>query len=48
MEVRQSGDYGKRSSVTPEESSEQVARAEEFLQLGERTIGSIPPQTEAE
>ena len=46
MEVRQSGDYGKGGTVTPEESAEQLSRAEEFLQLGEQMIGPIPPREE--
>jgi uncharacterized protein (UPF0332 family) len=43
MEVRHAGDYGRGSTtVTPEEASEQIAHAEEFLRLAERLIGALP------
>ena len=35
MEVRHAGDYGGLNDVTAEESAEQIARAEEFLGLGQ-------------
>ena len=40
MEVRHAGDYGRTKTVTPEESTIQLARAKEFLELAERLIGS--------
>jgi uncharacterized protein (UPF0332 family) len=44
MEVRHAGDYGRGSTtVTPDEASEQIAHAEEFLRLGERLIGPLSP-----
>lgn len=43
MEARHAGDYGKLKTVTPEEAQEQIARAEQFLELAERLIGPIPP-----
>jgi predicted nucleotidyltransferase len=43
-EVRHAGDYGRGSTtVTPDEASEQIAHAEEFLRLAERLIGPLPP-----
>ncbi len=42
MEVRHAGDYGRRESVTPEESMEQITRAQQFLELAERLIGPLP------
>jgi uncharacterized protein (UPF0332 family) len=45
MEARHAGDYGKPNAITPEESAEQIARAEQFLELAERLIGVIPRTT---
>lgn len=42
MELRHAGDYGRREAVTPEAAAEQLARAEQFLALAERLIGSLP------
>ncbi|MBI5197062.1 MAG: HEPN domain-containing protein [Nitrospirae bacterium] len=42
MEVRQAGDYGKGKDVSPEASTEQITRAEQFLDLAERLIGALP------
>lgn len=35
-ELRHAGDYGPRASVTADQVHEQIARAEQFLQLAER------------
>jgi uncharacterized protein (UPF0332 family) len=43
MAVRHAGDYGKARKVTLEEAAEQITRAEQFLQLAERLIDSLPP-----
>ncbi len=44
MEVRHAGDYGRGSTtVTPDEASEQIAHAEEFLRLAQHLIGPLPP-----
>jgi uncharacterized protein (UPF0332 family) len=44
MEVRHAGDYGRgRTTVTPQEASQQIAHAEEFFTLAERLIGPLPP-----
>ena len=47
MAVRHSGDYGKGHPVTVEKMNEQIAHAEEFLELAARLIGPIPPETSA-
>ena len=45
MEVRHAGDYGRGGiTVTPQEASQQIAHAEEFLALAERLIGPLPRQ----
>jgi uncharacterized protein len=44
MEVRHAGDYGRGgTTVTPQEASQQITHAEEFLALAERLIGPLPP-----
>jgi hypothetical protein len=42
MELRQIADYGKGKDFSPEESARQLGRAEQFLDLAERLIGSVP------
>jgi uncharacterized protein (UPF0332 family)/predicted nucleotidyltransferase len=37
------GDYGTGVGVTEEEAREQIARAQEFLELAERMLGPLPP-----
>jgi len=47
MEVRHAGDYGRRGRiVTPEEATEQITHAEEFLALAERLIGPLQPDNQ--
>jgi uncharacterized protein (UPF0332 family) len=41
QDVRQSGDYGERDVVTAEEAQEQITRAEQFLEIGQRHIGRV-------
>lgn len=41
MEVRHAGDYRKAAAVTPQEAAEQIARAEQFLDVAERLIGPL-------
>jgi len=43
QELRLAGDYAKGKRVTPEESAEQIARAEKFLAVAEERIGPLPP-----
>jgi uncharacterized protein (UPF0332 family) len=42
MVVRHSGDYGKGRPVTPAQAAEQIAHADEFVELAERLIGRLP------
>lgn len=42
MELRQIADYGKGKDLSPEESTRQIERAEQFLNLAERLIGLVP------
>ena len=42
MAARHAGDYGGSGSISPEESAEQVARAERFLALAEERLGPAP------
>ena len=42
QEVRHSGDYGERQAVDFEQAQVQIDRAEEFLNLAQRLIGSLP------
>ena len=37
-ELRHAGDYGPHASVTPDQAQEQIARAEQFLQLAETLV----------
>ena len=41
QELRHSGDYGPRDAVTPDQSRQQIERAEQFLQLAEDLINPI-------
>jgi len=41
-DLRQIGDYGERATVTEEQARKQIARAEQFLDLAERRLGSAP------
>lgn len=41
LEVRHAGDYDSEKIVTPEESKEQLDRAEQFLKLAEQLIGPL-------
>lgn len=43
QDLRHSGDYGPPHAVTLVQAREQIARAEEFLELAERLIGPIQP-----
>jgi uncharacterized protein (UPF0332 family) len=45
QEVRNSGDYGERQAVNFDEAQEQIDRAETFLALAEKLIGSLPTDT---
>lgn len=43
MELRHMGDYGISRKVTCDESSQQIAHSEQFLEIAARLIGPIPP-----
>lgn len=43
MEVRHTGDYGEVRKVTLTESAEQIAHAEQFLELATGYLGVTPP-----
>ena len=43
MEVRHTGDYGETKKVTASDSTEQIAQAEQFLELATRHLGVTPP-----
>jgi uncharacterized protein (UPF0332 family) len=38
--LRQSGDYGQRNAITLSQAATQIERAEVFLEMGERLLGS--------
>jgi len=42
MELRHTGDYGRSTRVTADEAAEQIAHAQQFLQVAEQMIGPIP------
>jgi uncharacterized protein (UPF0332 family) len=42
QELREDGDYGPPKAVTDDQASEQIARAEQFLQLASRLISPNP------
>ena len=43
QDSRNVGDYDAGPGLTHYQAAEQIARAEQFLQLAERVIGRIPP-----
>jgi uncharacterized protein (UPF0332 family) len=45
--LRHSGDYGERHAVTGPQAQTQISRAEQFLELAQRLLGS-PPSPEGE
>jgi uncharacterized protein (UPF0332 family) len=46
QDLRHSGDYGPPHAVTLDQAHEQIARADAFLSLAERLIGSLPPSSQ--
>lgn len=40
--LRNAGDYGQLNAVTAEQATEQISRAEQFLELAQNLIGRIP------
>ena len=45
MEVRHAGDYGKGKRVSAEQAEKQIAHAQQFIELAQRLIGPLPPET---
>lgn len=43
QDLRNVGDYGDIDAVTIDQAAEQITRAEQFLQLAESLIGTLPP-----
>ena len=46
MSLRHVADYGPRRAVTPEQAQTLIEQAERFLQVAERSLGSIPREPE--
>lgn len=44
QELRNAGDYGQFNAVTFEQATEQIAHAEQFLQLAQNSMGMLPPE----
>lgn len=44
--LRITSDYNHQQTVTTEQAKEQIAHAEEFLEVAKRVIGSLPPTSE--
>jgi uncharacterized protein (UPF0332 family) len=43
QELRNAGDYGELDAVTSDQAAESIAQAEEFLELAQNAIGTLPP-----
>jgi uncharacterized protein (UPF0332 family) len=43
QELRNTGDYGGLNTVTTEQANEQIVYAQQFLELAENLIGTLPP-----
>ena len=43
QELRNAGDYGELDAVTSDRAAESLAQAEEFLELAQNAIGTLPP-----
>jgi uncharacterized protein (UPF0332 family) len=41
--LRNAGDYGELDAVTSEQATESIAQAEEFIELAQNAIGTLPP-----
>ncbi len=42
QDLRNAGDYGQLNAVTAEQATEQIIRAEQFLELAQNLIGTLP------
>ncbi len=43
QELRNAGDYGELDAVTNTQAAESIAQAQEFLELAQNAIGTLPP-----
>ena len=43
QELRNAGDYGEIDAVTANQAADSIAQAEEFLNLAQNAIGTLPP-----
>lgn len=43
QDLRNAGDYGQLNAVTAEQANEQITYAEQFLELAQNLIGTLPP-----
>ncbi|WP_445310115.1 hypothetical protein [Microcoleus vaginatus] len=41
--MRNAGDYGELDAVTIEQAADSIAQAEEFLELAQNAIATLPP-----
>jgi uncharacterized protein (UPF0332 family) len=44
-QARGDADYGQLNAVTAQQANEQITRAEQFLELADNLIGTIPPNS---
>ena len=42
QDLRNAGDYGQLNAVTAQQATEQITRAEQFLELAQNLIGTLP------
>jgi uncharacterized protein (UPF0332 family) len=45
QDLRNAGDYGQLNAVTAQQANEQITRAEQFLELAQNLIGTLPPNS---
>ena len=45
QDLRNAGDYGQLNAVTVEQANEQITHAEQFLELAQNLIGTLPPNS---
>ena len=43
QDLRNAGDYGRFNAVTAQQASEQITYAQQFLELAQNLIGTLPP-----
>jgi uncharacterized protein (UPF0332 family) len=45
QDLRNAGDYGQLNAVTAKQANEQITHAEQFLELAQNLIGTLPPNS---